>query len=59
MLDRRTVFEIHRLAREGSANLRIAEILELEREAHWKNSIERRFLLSRLTERVTIDQFDF
>jgi len=34
-------------------------LLELERESRWKNSIDRRFLLSRLTEKVTIDQFDF
>ena len=34
-------------------------LLEFEREARWKNSIDRRFLLSRLTEKVTIDQFDF
>jgi len=34
-------------------------LLELEREARWKNSIDRRFLLSRLTEKITIDQFDF
>jgi DNA replication protein DnaC len=34
-------------------------LLELEREARWKNGIDRRFLLSRLTEKITIDQFDF
>lgn len=34
-------------------------LLELEQEARWKNSIDRRFLLSRLTEKITIDQFDF
>ena len=32
MLNRRTVFEIHRLAREGTSNVRISEILMLDRE---------------------------
>jgi len=32
MLDRRIVFEIHRLSREGYANARIAETLRLDRE---------------------------
>lgn len=32
MLERRTIFEIHRLAREGASNVRIAELLMVGRE---------------------------
>lgn len=44
-------------------NLDILAVLKLllgwEREERWKNSIARRFFHSRLTEKVSIDQFDF
>jgi hypothetical protein len=34
-------------------------LVEMEREERWKNSISRRFSQSKLTEQVSIDQFDF
>ena len=34
-------------------------LLDMEQEARWHNSISRRFVQSRLTEKNTIDQFDF
>jgi DNA replication protein DnaC len=34
-------------------------LVDMEREARWKNSIGRRFVLSKLTEQVSIDQFNF
>ncbi len=34
-------------------------LLDMEREERWKNSIGRRFVQSKLNEKVSIDQFDF
>jgi DNA replication protein DnaC len=51
---------IEQAARKNLHILNVIKLLaDLELEARFKNSVSRRFSQSRLTERLTIDQFDF
>lgn len=46
--------------RRNRGTLAVIKLLvDMEREERWKNSISRRFSQSKLTEKVSIDQFDF